>query len=321
VDDPTLALALVADVDLYLAQRGAADLSARSVRHHRCILYQVARLCAARGHRRWSTVTPADLDAVLLDLSARGLRRSSRDSCAWSLRSFGAWLAARGRVLRDPAADLHVADDDEIPLPPAPLTEEQVATLINGVPSRHVVDLRIRLHLEILYSCGLRNAEAVHLDVADLDLDDRTILVRAGKGGRSRILPLLAGTLAAAGAYLAVRRELLSGPDTGPLFLSPRGQRLGAWWIQRWLAGASHTLGFHVHPHLLRHSIAVHLLRRGADIRHIQQFLGHADLETTKIYLRLVPGHLREDYDRAMPVLLAADMAIVPTDSQSMESR
>ena len=64
----------------------------------------------------------------------------------------------------------------------------------------------------------------------------------------------------------------------------------------------SRTIGFHVHPHLLRHSIAVHLLRRGADIRHIQQFLGHEDLETTKVYLRLVPGQLREDHDKAMPV-------------------
>jgi len=79
------------------------------------------------------------------------------------------------------------------------------------------------------------------------------------------------------------------------------------WYMQRWLAAAGRDLGFRIHPHLLRHSIAVHLLRQGADIRHIQQFLGHADLETTKIYLRLVPGHLREDYDKAMPVLMVAE--------------
>ncbi len=71
--------------------------------------------------------------------------------------------------------------------------------------------------------------------------------------------------------------------------------------MQRWLAAASRSFGFRVHPHLLRHSIAVHLLRQGADVRHIQQLLGHASLDTTKIYLRLVPGHLREDYDAAMP--------------------
>ena len=120
---------------------------------------------------------------------------------------------------------------------------------------------------------------------------------------------MLANTLAAAADYLCLRRELLKGPDTGVLLLSNTGKRMATWYMQRWLAALSGQLGFRVHPHLLRHSIAVHLLRRGADIRHIQQFLGHADLETTKIYLRLVPGHLREDYDKAMPVLLAGEGA------------
>ena len=167
-----------------------------------------------------------------------------------------------------------------------------------------VIALRNRLHVELLYSCGLRNAEAASLDLSDLDLDGRTLLVRAGKGDRPRMLPLLAHTLAAAAEYLALRRDLLRGPDTGILLLSNTGKRMPVWYMQRWLAAAGRDLGFRVHPHLLRHSIAVHLLRRGADIRHIQQFLGHADLETTKIYLRLVPGHLREDYDKAMPVLM-----------------
>jgi integrase/recombinase XerC len=151
-----------------------------------------------------------------------------------------------------------------------------------------------------------------------VDLDGRTVLVRDGKGGRPRLLPLLASTLTAAGDYLALRRDLLHGPDTGALLLASTGKRLSTWVVQHWLAAAGRELGFHVHPHLLRHSIAVHLLRRGADIRHIQQFLGHVDLETTKIYLRLVPGHLREDYDRAMPVWMEVGAIVPPGGSPTL---
>src|SRR5665213_1704295 len=113
-------------------------------------------------------------------------------------------------------------------------------------------------------------------------------------------------TLAVVEDYLTLRRTLLHGPDHGALFLSRRGDRLGGCTFWQWLRGhAKAVLGeaVKVHPHLLRHSIVVHMLRRGADIRHLQAFLGHADINTTKTYLRLIPEHLREDYDRAMPPL------------------
>jgi site-specific recombinase XerD len=300
-------MSLAADLDAYIAQRAASDWNPRSVGSHRSTLHRLAAWLTQRGHRRWASVTGADLDAWFLELRARGLRRASLDAFAYTVRGFGAWLAAQGRTLTDPAADLRVLDTDEADLPPAPLSEEQVVALFALVIPDSVAALRNRLHLELLYSCGLRNGEASSLAVGDLDLDSRTLLVRAGKGGRPRLLPLLAHTLSAAADYLALRRELLRGPDTGILLLSNTGRRLPTEHMQRWLAVAGRELGFRVHPHLLRHSIAVHLLRRGADIRHIQQFLGHADLETTKVYLRLVPGHLREDYDRAMPMLLATD--------------
>jgi site-specific recombinase XerD len=303
-------MSLHVDIDAYLGQRAVSDLSKRSIACHRSLLRRTTTFLTARGHHRWSTVSGADFDVFLIELTDLGLKRSTRDSFACCWRAFGAWLVDQGKVLRDPTRDLRVCDDDEVDLPPAPLSEEQVTTLLNLVPKRHVVDLRIRLHLELLYSCALRNAESVALDVSDLDLDGRTVLVREGKGGVTRMLPLLMSTLIAAGEYLALRRELLRGPDRGALLLSPQGRRLGGWFMQQWLASVSKTIGFRVHPHLLRHSIAVHLLRRGADIRHIQQFLGHADLETTKVYLRLVPSHLRDDYDKAMPVLMAMDAKV-----------
>lgn len=302
------------DVDRYLSQRGAGELRATTVAVQRRCLTRVARRLEARGHRRWSTVTTADLEALVREEADRGLRQATRVSTVRILRAFGRWLQERGRVLRDPAADLAVPNEGEPSLLPAPLSEGEVARLFAAVPRRHVVDLRIRLHLDLLYSCALRNAEAVALDVADLDLDRRSLLVRDGKGGRSSLLPLLGGSLAAASDYLALRRELLRGPDTGALLLGTDGRRLAGTWMQTWLPRAGRRLGLHVYPHLLRHSIAVHVLRRGADIRYVQLLLRHACLDTTKIYLRLVPGHLRQDYDNAMPPLLP-EGAILPGSS------
>ena len=293
---------IMAELEHYLAYRAASDWSAATLRRQRSSLGRWVRFLISRGHKRWSSVTAADYTAYMLALTDKGLSFCSRDLYTHDLRAFGASLLEKGLTLRDPTAHARVLADDELPLPPAPLSEEQITTLFNRIPRATVVDLRNRFHLELLYSCGLRNQESINLDVADVDVDNRTLFVRITKGGRPRALPMLAGTLTAAGEYLALRRELLRGPDNGALLLSTRGRRLQPGYMQILLAQASTTLGFRVHPHLLRHSIAVHLLRQGMDVRHIQQFLGHADLDTTKIYLRLVPGHLREDYDQAMPM-------------------
>ena len=220
-------------VDAYLTERAAADWDDATVRHHRAILRSAARFLSERGRQRWADVDGADLDAVLLDGLARGLKRSSRDAHAWTLRGFGRWLLERGKVLRDPAARLHVPADDEVPLPPAPLTEAQVAQLMALAGRDDAVALRLRLHLDLLYSCGLRNAEAVALDLSDLDLDLRTVLVREGKGGKTRLLPLMPATLDAAADYLALRRELVKGPDTGALLLTQDGNRVPPWLMQK----------------------------------------------------------------------------------------
>ena len=295
-------MALHDDLDAYLARRAASTFRPATVRTHRLLIGAFIWWLEEQGHTRWTTVSGAQVDAYLLHLAAEGWIASSRKTAACTLRRFGRWLLDAGKVLRDPTADIHLPDADEDPLPPSPLSEEQVAALFATVGRSSVVDLRIRLHLELLYSCALRNSEAVHLDVADIDLDARTLLIRDGKGGKSSLLPLLASPLTAAADYLALRRELLRGPDHGALLLATSGQRLPQGWMQDHMRGLSRTIGFRVFPHLLRHSIAVHLLRRGTDLRYIQQWLRHEDLETTKVYLRLVPGQLREDYDKAMPV-------------------
>lgn len=295
-------MSLTDQFDAYLARRAAGSFRPATVKIQRQVLGRFVAWLTTQGHQRWSTVSGAQVDAFLLHLAETGWRASSRTTAANALRRFGGWLVEVGAVLRNPMADLRLPDPDEDPLPPAPLSEEQVVAVFATVGRASVVDFRIRLHLELLYSCALRNAEAVHLDVTDLDLKARTVLVRDGKGGKDRLVPMVASAVNTAEDYLVLRRELLKGPDHGALLLAHSGRRLPMSWMQDYLARLSRTIGFRVFPHLLRHSIAVHLLRKGADVRYIQQFLGHMSLDTTKVYLRLVPGQLREDYDKAMPV-------------------
>jgi site-specific recombinase XerD len=292
------------DIDAYLAHAAVAGLATDSVGVYRQRLERLAAwLAERRGYRRWAEVRADDLDTFLLDLQAQGLRRSTRAGFATVIRLLGAWLTQRGRVLANPARDLPVPDDLTTALPPAPLSEAEVARLIDAVPRRHAVDLRNRCHLELLYGCGLRLAESLGLRTDDVDLAARLVVVRHGKGDKRRVLPLLAPAAGAVRDYLAVRRDLLAGPDHGALLLGHGGRPLPASSFQQWLRRFGRALGLDVHPHLLRHSFAVHLLRGGADLRHIAALLGHGDLETTRIYLRLVPGQLREAYDAAMPAI------------------
>ena len=126
-------MSLLADLDRYLTQRSASDLRPRSVAHHRAMLRRFVQWLTSQGHTRWSTVTAADLDTYLTTLAERRLSIHTMQGTAWTLRVFGQWLLANGLVLRDPTADVRVPDPDEEPLPPAPLSEAQVAALARSV--------------------------------------------------------------------------------------------------------------------------------------------------------------------------------------------
>ncbi|MBA3708269.1 MAG: tyrosine-type recombinase/integrase [Planctomycetes bacterium] len=293
---------LYEDMETYIAHCATTRWSPAMVRTTTYRMQPFLRWLTERGFVRWADISSHDLDAFMGDLLDKGLVRGTRRNYAWVIRELFAWLARRGRVLVDPALDLHevIVEGDE-PLLPAPLSEDEVARIFDLLPSRTATDLRNRLHIELLYGCALRLSESVDLDVSDLDLRERTVLVRGGKGDKDRCVPMMRGVLAATKDYLAVRRLLVQGPDHGALLLGRHGERLHKKIIANLLGRISKLLGKRVHPHLLRHSLAVHLLRNNVDIRVIQEILGHANLDTTKTYLRLVPGHLREDYDKAMP--------------------
>ena len=295
-------------IDQFLRQGQAEGWRERTVEQYRKRLLALVTYLRERGGVRAADVRPADLDGYILWMQRRGTKEATRSAAAWTIRSFFRWLTQTGKVLSSPAHDIARPRDEELELPPPPLDEAEVGALLDGMPRRHVVDYRNRLHLELLYGCGLRASESITLNLPDLDLDRATVRV-TGKGGKERVLPLPRGVMGALRDYLALRRSLLRGPDEGALLLSQRtGCRLDEGTFRNWMRGLNRARrgAKRVHPHLLRHSIAVHLLRGGADIRHVQEFLGHSSLETTKIYLRLVPGRLKEDYDNAMPEIAVA---------------
>jgi integrase/recombinase XerD len=192
------------------------------------------------------------------------------------------------------------------PLPKA-IAVRDVEALLES-PPRDVLGRRDRAILEVLYGAGVRISELVALDVDDLDLDDGSLLVRSGKGSKARRLPLGRAARDAIRDYLALARpELasrsLSSSSRGALFLNARGGRLsrqGCWKVIKRYARVA-GLEERISPHTLRHSFATHMLEAGADIRVVQELLGHASLATTQVYTIVSDRRLREIYAASHP--------------------
>jgi site-specific recombinase XerD len=175
-------------------------------------------------------------------------------------------------------------------LPDAPAAAEIERTL-EALEGEGPVALRNRALVELVYSAGLRSAEAVGLDLGDVDFEQELVHVRRGKGGKERVVPLGEEAALWLARYLReARRELATGASDA-LFLSVRGRRLDTSTLRRIVP----------HPHRLRHAFATHLLEGGADLRTIQELLGHSSLSTTQVYSHVDPRHLRRVYDRSHP--------------------
>lgn len=294
-------------IERYIAQRKAEGLAPATLACDAQRLLRLESFLKGKGLRRWQDVTPRHMDAYMDHLEATGLCFSSREVFLLVARCFLRSLAEQGCIISDPARHLELPrpDKDDLPLPEPPLSEQEVDQLLTDLPRRNAIDLRNVAQFELLYSAGLRLSESLSVDVKDIDMAASVLHVRKGKGGKARDVPLMRGLKGALRDYLCLRRSLLKGPDHGALLLARNGKRLSKPSFEQVIARLNRhraKLGLrHVHAHLFRHSIAVHLLRGGADIRYIQAFLGHECLETTKIYLRLVPADLRKAYDAAMP--------------------
>jgi len=175
-------------------------------------------------------------------------------------------------------------------LPDAPAAAE-VEDALEALEGEDPVALRNRALVELVYSAGLRSAEAVGLDLGDVDFEQELVLIRRGKGGKERVVPLGEEAALWLGRYLREARPALARGANDAFFLSARGKRLDTSTLRRIVP----------HPHRLRHAFATHLLDGGADLRTIQELLGHSSLSTTQVYSHVDPRHLRRVYDRSHP--------------------
>lgn len=269
-------------------------------------LERYARWCEARGITEASAVTPAALADFTVDL-ARGagggkpLAAGSVARCVIAVRGFHRFCALEGVAPEDPARSLKPPASPRR-LPKA-LPYERVVAIIDSAAASDPppVGLRDAALLELLYGVGARISEACGLDVDDVDLADRVVLLR-GKGGRERRLPLGAHAADAVSAYLVRGRPALISRSTPALFINARGARLGrqsAWDIVTRAADRAGLSG--ISPHSFRHSFATHLLEGGADVRVVQELLGHASVTTTQIYTKVTVDTLREVYATSHP--------------------
>jgi integrase/recombinase XerD len=228
-----------------------------------------------------------------------------------SVRSFTAFTASEGVIAMDPAASV-TPPKAPMRLPKA-ITVDQMGTLLAAVDGDDPVRLRDRALLELLYATGARISEAVGLSVDDVtglrvsdpSPDDVAVVRVTGKGNKQRIVPLGSYARAAVDAYLVRARPIFAARGTASpaLFLGPRGapmSRQSAWLVIQAAAERAH-LGAHVSPHTFRHSFATHLLEGGADVRVVQELLGHASVATTQIYTLVSADTLRDMYREAHP--------------------
>jgi integrase/recombinase XerD len=230
-----------------------------------------------------------------------GLSAASIKLIVVALKIFFRWLHLRQRVERDVT--------EHLPLPrverylPETMNELQTEQLLTGVPENGPHSLRNRALLELLYASGLRVSELVGARLENLDLERGMIRV-TGKGNKTRLVPVGAKACAAIGDYLQRERPAVVGKRTGSeIFLSARGTRLTTvriWQIVKEVAKLA-GLSINVYPHLLRHSFATHLLSNGADLRIIQEMLGHADISTTQIYTHVDQQRLKAVHHRFHP--------------------
>jgi integrase/recombinase XerD len=251
--------------------------------------------------RRVGTVTTEELERYVAEQRAAGLAGTTIARRLSAVRSFFRHQQLLGARDDNPAAELDLPRRRrKLPRTLSPAEAERLLEAANGTSPR---DLRDRALAELLYGAGLRVSEAVGLDKASVDLDGR--LVRAlGKGGKERIVPLGRHAAESLRRYLARGRPYLDKRHRRELFLNARGgalTRAGAFLILRTLAARAGLEPERIHPHLLRHSFATHLLEGGADLRSVQEMLGHADLATTELYTHVSDRRRRELYFQAHP--------------------
>jgi integrase/recombinase XerC len=307
------------------------NASAHTVRAYDSDLSQYLVFLAAHLQKRVSDLQPEDLDhlgarAFIADLNKRGNSKSSAARKLSAIRTFGRYLRREGTIEGDPTALVGTPKREQ--RIPNHLAVQEMSTLLDAPDTSDPLGRRDKAILELFYASGLRLSELVGLDLDDVNLSGRVVRV-LGKGRKERIVPFNKTTAEALRAWLADREGVRPGSDRGqtgvrpgsdpkrrggegggtrrrvaePLFLNYQGGRLSTRsvdkLVRRYVLQSSTRLG--ISPHALRHSFATHLLEAGADLRAIQELLGHARLSTTQRYTHVNAAQLLETYRKAHP--------------------
>lgn len=313
-------------LERYLRVKRAEGYAPGTLKWRRCYLTHFLSWLREQGVGDLRHVTPDHARAYAAALARhryrvgrgeqarpRPLQPRTRTTRLLVVRDLFRWLVALGLVLADPTASLSIVFKGR-PLPRNVLSEIDVGKLLAAPDPETPIGLRDRAILALLYSTGLRRAEVAALDINDVDLTDGTVYVRHGKGDKSRLVPLGQSASADLLAYLSKARPYLaegrSMPRTPALFISTggtgrrnQGRRLQPEGISQLVSTSCGKagLGRLVRAHALRHAVATHLLRAGADIRHVQRLLGHAAVVSTEIYTHVAVKDLAEVHARSHP--------------------
>ena len=255
------------------------------------------------GSRSWKSIDHLTIRGFLSELYAKGLSKTSVARALAAVRSLYRWLAQQGLAEQNPAA---LVATPKLPrkLPRVPTIEEMNVVIDGEMPEVAAFPERERLMLELLYGCGIRNSELIGINVEDIRLSSEAILIR-GKGKKERYVPFGDSVRAALANYLPVRQDALAKlkKATTALLINHRGGRLTTRSVGRIIKRVAVAKGLSpdVHPHTLRHAFGTHLLEEGADLRAIQEMLGHERLSTTQRYTQLSMKHVLEVYDQTHP--------------------
>jgi integrase/recombinase XerD len=277
--------------------------SVHTIAAYRNDLTGLAEFANKQGISSWSGFTRQHMLSYLLDLKERGYVATTVARKVAAGRSFFSFLVSEGIIKTDPTENMSSPSVGKAL--PKPIPINQVRLLLEQPAKLNTVEARRdRVMLELLYASGMRISELVALNLGDVNTEGDYFVRCFGKGRKERIIPLYEQIAQAVKKYIAEDRPRLArGKSETALFLNARGERLtrqGFWQkLKEYVKSAG--LNAHISPHTLRHSFATHMLNGGADLRSVQELLGHANISTTQVYTHLTTEHVRRAYDKSHP--------------------
>jgi integrase/recombinase XerC len=255
--------------------------------------------CESKSISLWTDLKQTDIRTHIASRHRQGLSSTSLQRELSAIRSFFNFLLKNRLADNNPAQ--YIKAPKQVRKLPKTLDVDQVKGLLEAGTSS-IIEIRDVAMFELFYSSGIRLSELANLDITDIDLTDKSLMVRSGKGGKSRILPIGNNAITGIKTWLEQRIKNAEKNESA-LFISTRGKRLGQRSIELRLEQWCKKKGIseHIHPHMLRHSFASHLLESSQDLRAVQELLGHSNISTTQIYTHLDFQHLADVYDKAHP--------------------